>query len=186
MADLETATDLNIALMKTALSHFIQHAENVKKSTEAYTFVDDLHFALDRYFEENAVALQITDTHDLHAALELCGYKIMYSGVSTSIVNDPSRSGLVVHGFEIDMSAYEGDEEEEDEDDDDEDDEEDEEDEEEEGDVEDEEAALIAALEEEEEEEDDEDEEEARRKSKSKKDRSKGGKSDKTKKRRHA
>ena len=134
MAELDTATDLNTSLMKTALSHFIQHAENVSKGTDEYTFVDDLHFALDRYFEEHAVALQITDTHDLHAALELCGYKIMYSGVSTSVVNDPTRSGLVVHGFGIDMSIYEGDEddeEEEEEEDSEAEDEEDDEDEEE-------------------------------------------------------
>lgn len=149
------ALELNVAMMRTALVHFIEHSGAVDKGTDLYAFVDDLHFALDHYFEANNIAMQITDQHELHKALELEGYAIMYSGISNSYVNDPDKTGLVVRGFSVQVPEEE---EEEDEDSDDEDEEEDSE--EEDSDDEDEEEDSEEEDEDEDHEEEEEEEEE--------------------------
>jgi hypothetical protein len=103
--------DLSVALMRTALTHFVDHSEYVEKGTDKYAFVDDLHYALEQYFEENAVPLHVTDIHLLHSALELEGYNLMYSGVSTSVIQDPNRTGLVLRGFALNLPDEEEEEE---------------------------------------------------------------------------
>lgn len=108
--------DLAVALMRTTLTHFIDHSELVVKGTDKYAFVDDLHYALEQYFDENGVPMHITDIHILHSALELEGYNMMYTGVSSSIVQDPNRTGLVIRGFELNLPEEEEEDEEEDED----------------------------------------------------------------------
>jgi hypothetical protein len=99
--------DLAVALMRTTLTHFLDHSEFVEKGTDKYAFVDDLHYALEQYFDENAVPMHITDIHILHSALELEGYNLMYSGVSSSVVQDPNRTGLVIRGFELNLPEEE-------------------------------------------------------------------------------
>jgi hypothetical protein len=151
------AVELNIALVRTALVHFIEHSGAVQKASDAYAFVDDLQYALDRYFEENGVALQISEAHELHKALELEGYVLMYSGVTSSYVNDPSKTGLVVRGFSVQVPEESSD----DEDEEDSDEEEEETDDEEEGDdEEEEEEELVEEAEEGEGEEEELDEDE--------------------------
>jgi hypothetical protein len=114
-----TIPDLSVALMRTALTHFVDHSEYVEKGTDKYAFVDDLHYAIEQYFEENAVPLHVTDIHQLHSALELEGYNLMYSGVSSSVIQDPNRTGLVLRGFALNLpdeeELSEGDEDDEDE-----------------------------------------------------------------------
>lgn len=103
--------DLAVALMRTTLTHFLDHSEFAEKGTDKYAFVDDLHYALEQYFDENAVPMHITDIHILHSALELEGYNLMYSGVSSSVVQDPNRTGLVIRGFELNLPEEEEEEE---------------------------------------------------------------------------
>jgi flagellar biosynthesis GTPase FlhF len=131
------AVELNIALVRTALIHFIDHSGAVEKGSDLYAFVDDLRYALDKYFEEHGVALQIAEAHELHKALELQGYSLMYSGVTSSYVNDPDKTGLVVRGFSVTVPEESSEEEEEEEEDDEEEEEEDDEEEEEEEEEED-------------------------------------------------
>jgi hypothetical protein len=116
--------DLNVALMRTAVAHFLENSPLVEKGTDKYALMEELQYALDRYFEENAVALQIADPHELHAALEMEGYQLMYSGVTQSFLGDAGKTGLVVKGFSLNIVDEEEEDDEEDDDDEDTDEEE--------------------------------------------------------------
>jgi hypothetical protein len=126
--------ELNTIILRTALKHFVENSPLVEAGQDKYAFVDDLHFTLERYFEEQETNITISDPHELHKALEMEGYTILYSGVLQSYVNDPERSGLVVRGFSVqvpEIPEEEDDEDEEEYDEDDEDEDEDDEDEDE-------------------------------------------------------
>jgi hypothetical protein len=164
--------DLSVALMRTALTHYIEHSEFVEKGTDKFAFVDDLHYALEQYFDDNACPMHITDIHELHSALELEGYQLMYSGVSSSVIHDPKRTGLVIRGFELNLPE---------EDEEDEEDEEEEEEEEEGEENEEEEEVAQIEIDESDLEEEESEDDSRRRRSSSKKDHRKDHKSSKSK-----
>ena len=163
--------DLSIILARTNLRHFLKHGDRVRRGTEQFCFVEDLYDAIQHHNATQEVSYACS-THSFRAALELEGFQIMYSGITSSITGSARRTGLIVLGVGLEeehdedddgvdddevnemldeLDSEEDDSEDDDEDEDDDADEDEEEDEEEHDDEE-----------EEEEEEDEEDEEERR------------------------
>lgn len=160
--------DLSIILARTNLRHFLKHGDRVRRGTEQFCFVEDLYDAIQHHNATHEVSYACS-THSFRAALELEGFQIMYSGITSSITGSARRTGLIVLGVGLEQEHDEDDDSVDDDevnemldDIDSEEDDENEDEEEEEDEHDDEEEEEDDEDDDEEEEEDEEDEEERR------------------------